>query len=524
MQTRTTPTASATHDSAQRAVWTVILSAAFAVGAASALGSSPDAPRSIDGRRAHAQAPAPREVLPGRVHLPFVLKSPLCRVEGTYVDVVLVLDRSTSMRRSIEPGTLSKNDAAIQAAHDFVGLLDLKPDAAGRSDQVAVVGFNDTAWTAQPLTDDAAAAGAALDGIADTLSDGTRLDLAFTGAASALAGAGRRSANKALIVVLTDGLPNRVPFGPGSPYPGSLRQEDAVLQAAASAKAPGARVYTIGLGGATDISVDLLTACASDPSYFHHAPRPEDLAAIYGRIATQRRICDPPPTATPVPPTATPTVTPRPSPTACIPSVTHTDVSVVLDLSESMRRTTRGGQTRLDAALAAAKELVGLLRLQPDARGGHDQVAISGFHREAFTAIGLTRDAAAVDATLQGLAQRLSRGTRLDLAFMQGQSALDAGPRVPGNTPAMVVLTDGQSSGVPADPGRTVDETVLERAARAKAAGTKVFTIGLGNADEIDRALLQTAASDPSLYFEAPDGDDLAAIYRQIAGSLTGCP
>ena len=520
MQTRT----STPHTSPNRWHMAVIAAAAFALGTAAGIWTSTVAPHPSDDRRVHAQAADPRQVPARRVHLPFVLKSPLCRVEGTYVDVVLVLDRSTSMRRSIEPGTLSKNDAAIQAAHDFVGLLDLAPDASGRSDQVAVVGFNDTAWTAQPLTDDAAAAGAALDAIAESLSDGTRLDLAFAGAAAALAGAGRRSTNKALIVVLTDGLPNRVPFGPGSPYPGSLRQEDAVLQAAASAKAPGARVYTIGLGSATDISVDLLTSCASDPSYFHHAPRPEDLAAIYGRIATQRRICDPPPTATPVPPTATPTVTPRPSPTACIPSVTHTDVSVVLDLSTSMNRATRSGQTRLDAALAAARQLVGLLRFTPDARGGYDQVAISGFHGEAFTAIGLTRDATAADAALQDLAQRLNRGTRLDLAFVQGQAALDAGPRGIGNTPALVVLTDGQPNGVPADPGLTDAETVLERAARAKAAGTTVFTVGLGDPDEIDRALLQAAASDPSLFFEAPDGDDLAAIYRRIAGRLTGCP
>ncbi|MEO8084641.1 MAG: VWA domain-containing protein [Ardenticatenales bacterium] len=468
-----------------------------------------------------------------RAYLPYTVKSPACRLDATTVDVVLVLDRSTSMLRPIEPSVVTKNDAAIGAAREFVRLLDLTPDAAGRSDQIGIVGFNDTVWTELALTDDENAANAALDRLSVTTAEGTRLDLAFRGGAAVMDGPNRRAANRAVMVVLTDGLPNRVPYGPGSPYPGSARQEDAVRQAADAAKARGTRVYTIGLGGATDVNLGLLEACASDPSMFHEAPRPEDLAAIYRGIAVQRRICDPAQTATPRLPTdaptstATPTSPPptaTPTPTACIPTTQYTDVSLVIDMSTSMSRSTGGGTTKLDAALAAARSFIGQMRLAPDAMGRHDQVAVSGFNGESWTSVGLTNDAAAAEAALLDLATHLNRGTRLDLAFVQGQAALEAGVRGPGNLPAMIVLTDGQGNGVPADPGRTTDETVLDRAQRAKDAGTTIFTIGLGAPTDVDRALLEAAAGDPSRYFETPNGDDLAAIYRRIAGRLTGCP
>jgi hypothetical protein len=35
--------------------------------------------------------------------------------------------------------------------------------------------------------------------------------------------------------------------------------------------------------------------------------------------------------------------------------------------------------------------------------------------------------------------------------------------------------------------------------------------------------MLEAAASEPSMYYYAPDGEDLADIYRQIAGRITDC-
>jgi hypothetical protein len=41
--------------------------------------------------------------------------------------------------------------------------------------------------------------------------------------------------------------------------------------------------------------------------------------------------------------------------------------------------------------------------------------------------------------------------------------------------------------------------------------------------EEINPALPRAIASAPSTYFEAPDADDLAAVYGKIAGQLR-CP
>ena len=79
------------------------------------------------------------------------------------------------------------------------------------------------------------------------------MDLAFLQGQAPLDGPERKPENQPVLIVLTDGLPNRVPFGPGSPYPGSQRQEDSVLQAVDQVKVKGSNVFTIGLGKPRDL-------------------------------------------------------------------------------------------------------------------------------------------------------------------------------------------------------------------------------------------------------------------------------
>jgi hypothetical protein len=128
--------------------------------------------------------------------------------------------------------------------------------------------------------------GRAIDGLPAHMAEGTRLDLAFDAGRAARAGPGRDPANTPVIVLLTDGLPNRVP----TPRP-TGSQEDTVLAAAARAKAAGIRVYTIGVGrpDAPDIidriNLDLLSAAASNPNMFYQAPDAEELARIYDQVA-----------------------------------------------------------------------------------------------------------------------------------------------------------------------------------------------------------------------------------------------
>jgi len=192
-------------------------------------------------------------------------------------DVVLVLDMSTSMRRTTRDGR-PKHVAAIEAAGTFVDLLDL---AGGDhlADQVAVVGFNDAAWVEQGLTSSEELLHAALLRISGAIVEGTRLDLALDQTEKVLTEPEQRAPALQAVVMLTDGLPNRVPPAEDG------RPETTILRAADKLKTTTAHVYTIGLGKPDDIDEPLLRAIASDPSMYRYAPDAEDLEQIFSEIA-----------------------------------------------------------------------------------------------------------------------------------------------------------------------------------------------------------------------------------------------
>src|SRR4029079_5417759 len=100
-------------------------------------------------------------------------------------------------------GGLPKNEAAIAAAKRFVGELDFTPDPLGRFDQIAVVGFNDLAWTELDLTTAPDAAIAALDAIRTKTAEGTRLDLGMIEGQKTLDGAHTKTAQRTHLMLLT---------------------------------------------------------------------------------------------------------------------------------------------------------------------------------------------------------------------------------------------------------------------------------------------------------------------------------
>lgn len=222
-----------------------------------------------------------------RVYLPLSQRPSGCTRRTRYADVALVLDRSTSMRRTAGAGSRTKDDAAIDAARDFVGRLELAgPGAAAlRGDRVAVVGFHDAAWTALGPTGDRHHAIATLAAMRGRLAEGTRLDLALAEGRAGLAAAARPD-RVPVLVLLTDGLPNRVP----TPVP-SGRQEDTVLAIARSARAAGLELYAIGLGQSGDVSPALLAGIAGSAERAFVAPEAHDLARIYAAIAARVTRC-----------------------------------------------------------------------------------------------------------------------------------------------------------------------------------------------------------------------------------------
>jgi Mg-chelatase subunit ChlD len=179
-------------------------------------------------------------------------------------------------------------------------------------------------------------------------------------------------------------------------------------------------------------------------------------------------------------------------------------VALVIDTSSSMLEQTRAGRTKLAAAVDSAAGFIDVLTFP------QDQAAVIGFSGTAKVGA-LSGDSAQLRRELAAL--ETAPGTDIAAGVRAAQAELMSPRRHPDNFPAMVLITDGQAGDGPAPGIRAADE--------AKAEGTYIFTIGLG--DTIDRSQLQTMASQPEWFYEAATADDLAAVYRAIAVDLP-CP
>ncbi|MCB0217532.1 MAG: VWA domain-containing protein [Caldilineae bacterium] len=177
-----------------------------------------------------------------------------CRSSATPVDVVLLVDTSSSMAGQ-------KLEDAKQAAATFVGLIDL------RRDQAAVVGFNNVARLAAGLGSDLSTLQSAIERLES--SPGTRIDLALQAAVTELIGPRRKPGNQGVIVLLSDGSQ--------SGASAELRR------AALEARSLGALIYAVGLG--SDVDMDQLRSIAG-PERSFFASDGRALEAIYRQIAT----------------------------------------------------------------------------------------------------------------------------------------------------------------------------------------------------------------------------------------------
>jgi Mg-chelatase subunit ChlD/DNA-binding beta-propeller fold protein YncE len=207
---------------------------------------------------------------PGLIYLPFLAKQKCFPVERP-LDIVLILDTSSSMQEPAQGSNGTKLDAARAAAAAFVENLTLGP----RRDQAALAWFNSGSGVEVGLTDDKAAL---LTGLARIdWSPGTRIDLGLAAAGQALDGSSRADA-KPVLILLTDGIHHDSPKG-----------DQDVYDRAAELKARGALIYTIGLG--QEIQEDLLRAVATTPEGYFPSPSTQDLADIYAQI-TEQIPCD----------------------------------------------------------------------------------------------------------------------------------------------------------------------------------------------------------------------------------------
>lgn len=138
------------------------------------------------------------------------------------------------------------------------------------------------------------------------------------------------------------------------------------------------------------------------------------------------------------------------------------------------------------------------------------------FNDQATVTQQLTGRRADIEAALATIPRLVRLQTRIDLGIEKAHEELTSSRRKPANRPVMIVLTDGLANPVPAS-------TAVRRAQAAKDHLITIFTIGLGRPEALDVVDLREMASRPEYFYLAPDGEDLAAIYRTIAVAIP-CP
>jgi uncharacterized protein YegL len=182
------------------------------------------------------------------------------------------------------------------------------------------------------------------------------------------------------------------------------------------------------------------------------------------------------------------------------------DIVLVLDRSGSM------AGAPLAALKTAAKSFVDIIDQATDGAlndviANGSRVGIVSFSTNATVDVPLTTNADALRDAIDAL---VAGGTTNHTDAITGQAQL-AGSN-PTNSKEMIIFTDGVS--VPSTANG------LTAAANARAAGTIIYSIGLGTS--LDTGQLAAWATDPDSehVFLAPDPDDLQEIFEQIGAAI----
>ncbi|MEO8083544.1 MAG: VWA domain-containing protein [Ardenticatenales bacterium] len=180
----------------------------------------------------------------------------------------------------------------------------------------------------------------------------------------------------------------------------------------------------------------------------------------------------------------------------------ESEIMLIIDRSNSM------AGVKLAAAKAAADSFVASPSLDFTA----NRVGLVSFSDLISLDQPLTHDRAAVRTAVGDIQH--TGNTDLATALRRATEHVLREGR-PGARPVLLMMTDGKPSRL----GQPYVDTITE-AARAKARGALVYTIGLG--DSIETDLLVAVAGAPSRYFAAPRPDQLATIYDELSKTVGG--
>ncbi len=207
--------------------------------------------------------------------------SNLSSTSTTPLDIVLVLDMSSSMNDTMGTTTTKKIDALKTAANTFVGTIEEqngKITDANQQHQVALVSFNSKATTQQKMKtcagDNATALKTAINNL--KTSQGTRSDYGLQEAQTVLKDS-KRDGAKQIVVFFTDGTPTE-----SGTFDSSIAS--AAVTTAGAMKGEKATIYTIGVLGNADPSIDPVTgtyASGANENKFLHAVSSNYPSATY---------------------------------------------------------------------------------------------------------------------------------------------------------------------------------------------------------------------------------------------------
>jgi Mg-chelatase subunit ChlD len=191
---------------------------------------------------------------PWIVYLPRVV-NPLCTPSGHPADIAIMLDRSGSMGHEGLAATRRHVAGLVQD-------LDLEHY------RVALLAFDQRVEVLAGLGSDRRRIEQGLTGLA--LAPGTRLERAIRSGAAALGGVRGAPGRRRLLIMITDG----VQTGPGG--------QEAVLRAAATARAQGLELLVIAIGPAPGRR--LLEGVAGRPRNLIEARTPDDMAGAFREL------------------------------------------------------------------------------------------------------------------------------------------------------------------------------------------------------------------------------------------------
>lgn len=173
------------------------------------------------------------------------------------------------------------------------------------------------------------------------------------------------------------------------------------------------------------------------------------------------------------------------------------DVVLVIDRSGSM-----AGQ-RITDAKASAKDFVDSIDLATD------QAGVASFSDNGTLNHQLSHDGPSIKTSIDGITT--GGGTNIGAGITSAQTELTSVRHNAGAQPVILLLTDGANTvGDPIGPANA-----------AKAAGTRIIAIGLGEASNTQ---MLSIVSSPNDYYYAPSSSDLSSLYTSIAGELCLTP